>query len=310
MNGEAEARLLGVAATQLGLFTRAQAIGAGVTARMLRTRLTQGAWKRVYRGVFIVCGHEMSAAASHLAAVLAVDVDGTRSSHRAGAWLWDMTPHEQKPEVTLIKDVRVRPSQVRIHRTTTRLLEPKLRKGVPTTSAAETLLDLGAVVPLHKVQDALDRGIARRIVTPMSALAELNRRGGMAVRGTGPLRALLDDAGLTGSHKPSVLEAKTRRLIRKAGLPQPECELVVGANGEYRLDFSWPQLLLAIEVDGWMYHSSFAAFHGNKTRKNSLTLEGYAVLEYTWIHVTKSPSTVVREVQAAYAARSGLLVGR
>jgi hypothetical protein len=310
MNWEAEATLLAVAASQLGLFTVRQALASGVTRKMLRTRIAQGAWRRIHRGVFVVEGHAMTPEAAHLAAVLAADVEGTRSSHRAGAWLWGMTPYEQKPEITLVSDVRIRLKDVRVHRTKTRLLEPVVRKGVPATTAAETLLDLGAVLELEKVQDALDRGIASKILTPMSALAELERRGRMGVRGTAHLRTLLDHAGMTGSHHPSVLEAKTRRLIQKAGLPQPECELVVGKNGEYRLDFTWPELMLAVEVDGWMYHASTAAFVGNKSRKNALTIDGYSILKYTWIHVTKTPTTVTRELRAAYAARSRLLVGR
>lgn len=310
MNGEAEARLLAIAATQLGVFALVQATECGVTRAMIRTRLAQKAWERIHRGVFRVCGHPALPEATHMAAILATGVASARSSYRAGAWLWDMTQYEQKPEVTLTSDTRIRIAGVRVHRTITTLDEPTIRKGVPTTNAAETLLDLGAVRPLSDVQRALDRGIASKTLTPMSALAELSRRGKEGVRGTAALRKLLDEAGLTGSHHPSVLEAKTRRLIKRAGLPQPECELVVGKNGEYRLDFCWPELLLAIEVDGWMYHSSLAAFYGNKSRKNTLTIEGYAVLEYTWIHVTKYPTVTMREMKTAYAARAGRLVGR
>lgn len=176
------------------------------------------------------------------------------------------------------------------------------------TTAAETLLDLGAVKQLHHVQAALDRAIGNRVLTPVAALAELDRRGKMGVRGTAALRCLLDDAGITGSHHPSVLEAKTRRLIQKAGLPQPQCELVVGKYGEYRLDFCWPELILVVEVDGWLYHSSLAAFQDNKTRKNSLSIAGHLILEYTWKHVTKEPATVISEMQTAYAARTRLFV--
>jgi hypothetical protein len=308
VNAEAEAQLVALAATQLGLFTLQQAFALGITRKMVRTRVSQGAWARVRAGVYIICGHRPDPAVAYLAAVLAAGASA-RASHRAAARLWEMTPFEQKPEITLVTSERVRLTGVRVHRTITPLSEPDSRRGVPTTTAAETLLDLGGVLPLDKVRDALDRGIAHKVLTPMSALAELNRRGGTGVRGTAHLRALLDDAGLTGSHRPSELEAKTRRLIQKAGLPQPRCELIVGNNGEYRLDFCWPELLLAIEVDGWMYHSSFAAFHGNKTRKNSLVIDGYSILEYTWKHVTQTPSTVMREISAAYSARRSVFVG-
>ncbi|MEY2468687.1 MAG: hypothetical protein QOF21_1385 [Actinomycetota bacterium] len=311
MREEAKARLLAMAKLlesaegQLGLFTTTQAREVGFTDAMLRTRLASKEVRRVHQGVYVFSGHQLSPAGVHLASVLAAG-DSARSTHRAGAWLWGMTSLEQKPEITTVGERACIPG-VRTHFTITPLGASVTRKGVPTSSAAETLLDLGAVLSPDKVRDALDRGIANKILTPMSALHELQRRGGVGVRGTATLRALLDAAGVAGSHHPSVLEAKTRRLIQKAGLPQPECELVVGAHGEYRLDFCWPDLMLAIEVDGWMYHSSSDAFHGNKTRKNSLTVAGYLILEYTWIHVTKTPSDVIRELRAAAEVRRRFL---
>ena len=306
MEADAEITLLAIAATQLGLFTLQQATDAGVTREMLRGRLRRRVWRRVYRTVFIIEGHPTTPASVHLASVLACG-ESARSSHRAGAWLWNMTAHEQKPEVSVVgHHPRIR--DVRIHRTLTLLETPVIRQGVPVTSAAETLLDLGAVKELRDVQAALDRAIANRVVTPVAALAELNRPGKIGVRGTTALRQLLDTAGITGSHHPSVLEAKMRRLIQRAGLPQPDCELVVGKHGEYRLDFCWPELQLVIEVDGWLYHASTAAFTRNKTRKNRLTVAGYSIIEYTWVHVTKTPAAVVREIQDAYAARTRLFV--
>lgn len=307
MDAEAEARLLAIAATQFGVFTIQQARDAGVTQPTIRTRVARSAWRPVHRGVYFVGGHRMSEVGVHMASVLA-GVESTRSSHRASAWLWGMTPHPQKPEVTTF-GARSRISGVRCHLTLVPLGPPAVRRGVPVTSAAETLLDLGGVVARLKVREALDRAVANRVLTPMDALAELERRGHVGVRGTAPLRSLLDEAGVTGSHHPSLLEAKTRRLIKRAGLPQPECELVVGNSGEYRLDFVWPDLLLAVEVDGWMYHSSFEAFHGDKSRKNALTIEGFAILNYTWMHVTRTPSTVIRELRAAFAAKSSPLLG-
>ena len=307
MDFESEGRLLAIAGRQFGVFTTDQARDAGVSRSTLRTRVEKGVWQRVHRRVYFVGGHAMTQGATHLASVLAA-TPGSRASHRAAAWIWGLTPHPQKPEITTT-DGRSRISGVRCHFTETDLGEPQLQRGIPVTSPAETLLDLGGVLTTAQVRDALDRGIANRVVTPMDALAELRRRGTIGVRGTAALRALLDASGVSGSHHPSVLEAKTRRLIQRAGLPQPECEFVAGVNGEYRLDFIWPDLKLVVEVDGWMYHSSFEAFHSDKTRKNALTIGGLCILGYTWVHITRTPRTVIDELRLAYAARSAALVG-
>lgn len=307
MDAETEAALVALAESQLGLFTLRQGAAIGLTKEIRRTKLEHGGIRHVVGDVYRFAGHPLAVEGRHLAAVLATGAS-SRATHRAGAWLWGMTPHQQKPEITTT-DGRYRIKGIRTHFTTTELTRPEVRLSVPVSSAAETLLDLGAVVSLEKVQSALDRGIANRVVTPMSALAELERRGGTGVRGTASLRALLENAGISGSHAPSVLEAKSRRLFKRAGLPQPECELIVGKNGQYRLDFCWPELMLAVEVDGWMYHSSTAAFHNNKTRKNALVVDGYAILEYTWKHVTETPDMFVREVRTAYRARTPSLFG-
>lgn len=82
--------------------------------------------------------------------------------------------------------------------------------------------------------------------------------------------------------------------------------MIAGPKGEYRLDFPWPDILLVAEVHGWQYHSSFAAFHDGMTRQNVLTLDGYAFLNYSWKHVTRSPATVVRELTATFWKRMGL----
>jgi len=91
-----EERLLALAATQLGLFTIAQARACGITRATIRNRLVRGVWVREHQGVFSVAGLPPSPARAHLAAVLAAGKDA-RSSHRAAAWGWKMTPFEQLP---------------------------------------------------------------------------------------------------------------------------------------------------------------------------------------------------------------------
>ena len=182
------------------------------------------------------------------------------------------------------------------------------RLGIPTLPVERCLVDLGAVLPTVLVQKGLDRAIGLKLTTPMRVLAELNRLAKSGREGVGPLRALLDEAGVTGSHQPSVLESETRRLFKQAGLPQPACEMTAGPQGEYRLDFPFVDAMLDIEVDGWQYHSSSEAVFSDCSRQNTLTLEGYAFLRYTWRHVMREPKQVVAEVRAAYRARVALFV--
>lgn len=288
----------------MAMFTRGQASALGLTRDDLRGERDRGVLELPFPDLFALSGVPWTMARRHLAAALAAG-EGARVTHRAGAWAWKLTPFDQKPEISIPLDRSVRLKDVRIHRSSDLPGEIVTRRGLPTTGVNRVLIDLGAVKP-ESVCDALDRAVARRYTTPMQVRAELDELARRGRRGVGAARALLDQAGVTGSHPPSVLEAKTRRLIRDAGLPQPRCELISGVNGEYRLDFCWPELLLVVEVSGWQYHSSFDAFHQGMTRQNSLTIEGYALLEYSWLHITRHARRVVAEIGAAHRARSTL----
>ncbi|MEY2398982.1 MAG: hypothetical protein QOJ00_2156 [Actinomycetota bacterium] len=303
---EAVARVQTVAAKQQGLFTLRDALNAGVSRSTLRTRLRRGDWVHERTGVFAVGGLRKSPIRALTGAHLAVG-PGAIASHRSAAWLWGLTPYAQRPEFSLPRERFTRVKDVRTHRLDDLDLgEAVDRLRLPTTPVPRTLIDLGSVFDHGNVRLALDRAIGLKHTNPMQVLRELQLLAEHGRSGVGKMRAILDEAGVTGSHPPSALEAKTRPLFRQAGLRDPDCELVAGPNGEYRLDFPFPEAMFTVEVDGWQYHSSFDAFHGDRTRQNALTIEGYAFLRYTWLHVTRMRQTVVREVRAAYNARVGL----
>jgi very-short-patch-repair endonuclease len=72
-------------------------------------------------------------------------------------------------------------------------------------------------------------------------------------------------------------------------------------TGEYRLDFAYPELKLAIEVDGYVWHFSPEHTGRDNNRRNKLTLQGWQILVYTWREVADEPERVAREIAAAYA---------
>lgn len=304
---ETRGQLHVVARGRLGLFTYDDAEQAGLTRDQLDTDQRFGLVERPYHSVYAIAGIDWSPARRYLAATLAGG-EGSRTTHRPGAWLWGLTPYEQRPEISIPSDRYMKIKGVRVHRASDLPETLVLRMRVPTTGVGRVLIDTASVLSRSKARDALDRAIARKLVTPMNVLAELNELARRGRPGVGAMRRLLDEAGVTGSHAPSVLEAKTRRLIKEAGLPQPECEFVAGENGEYRLDFVWPDLMLVVEVDGWQYHSSFEAFYQGMTRQNALSLSGYGFLKYSWMHVTREPRLVVDEMRTAYRARTALFV--
>ncbi len=68
-------------------------------------------------------------------------------------------------------------------------------------------------------------------------------------------------------------------LVRRAGLPEPRLRVhVLG----YRLDFLWPELKLAAEVDAYGTHGSPARFESDRCRDaRLLTEKGIVVIRLT-----------------------------
>jgi hypothetical protein len=71
--------------------------------------------------------------------------------------------------------------------------------------------------------------------------------------------------------------------IRALGLPEPECEYRFARPRQWRFDFAWPALLLAVEVEGGSWnggrHTSGAGFAADCEKYNEATLRGWARAE-------------------------------
>ncbi len=68
------------------------------------------------------------------------------------------------------------------------------------------------------------------------------------------------------------------------------------------MDFAYPELLLAIEVDGWESHGAPAAMGKDFVRQNGLVPYGWRVLRFTWRQVVRQPHKVAAAIAAARAA--------
>jgi hypothetical protein len=284
-----------LAARQYGLVTHAQALAAGVTDRQISGRVRSGRWRRLYRAVFVVAGAPATRHQSLLAAVLACG-DEAVASHGGAAWLWGLAD-EPTLDVTVPRRCGPRTAGVRVHRRDG--VRRVVRQGVPATTPLRTLLDLDAAL----LDDAVDRGVASRLFTVAGLEAQLNRVGRSGRAGVGPLREALARRVAHESRPASVLESRMGRLLRAAGLPPPVPEYAVG---RYRLDFAWPELRLAVEVDGYRRHSSWDAFRDDRSRQNDLIAAGWVVLHFTWDDVCNRPEEVAAQIASVlFSLRAG-----
>lgn len=214
--------------------------------------------------------------------------------------MWSLIPSPglDRVEVTVASGGRKR-LDIEIHRTA-RLDRKDTRRieGIPVTSPARTLLDLSTVLPASPLERAVAEAEVRRLVRRSEPLVQLNRHRGR--RNVGALRALLDRDGgpaLTRSRA----EEELLRLVRAASLPPPQTNVRIGG---YEVDFLWREKRVVVEVDGFAFHSSRAAFERDRRRDAELQGRGFTVIRVTWRQLVDEPEAVIARIAAALARAS------
>jgi very-short-patch-repair endonuclease len=90
-------------------------------------------------------------------------------------------------------------------------------------------------------------------------------------------------------------------MLRLARLPEPVPQYEVRIKGRLlaRVDLAYPEIRLAIEADGYRYHSGRVAWQRDLQRRNSLTSIGWRVIHVTWNDVVSGGTKVLAEIQHA-----------
>jgi hypothetical protein len=189
---------------------------------------------------------------------------------------------------------------VNVHRT--RLLEPRdftAIDGIPVTSLARTLLDLGAVVPAADLLKAIDRAERMRIFDLSAGLEVLDRARGR--KGARALRRAL--AAYEPSMQKSRLERRFKRLLESApDIAQPRFNaLVDGETATHEVDAFWPEHRLAVQVDGFDFHRTRRDREQDADSDADLELAGHRVMRFTWDDVTTHGERTLRRIRLASA---------
>jgi predicted transcriptional regulator of viral defense system len=300
---EAPQALALVAARQLALFTTSQAIDAGFTEWAIRRNLRTGAWVRVRHGVLAVGGSPATWEQSVLAAVMATGPHAV-ASHDTAAELWNLPELGARTlEVTTDRPSWGRQPGVRSHRTITFLGEEHtVRHGIPVTTVARTIVDVSARYSVVQLGEAVDEAMRKgrlRLDALRRCVTEVSPAPGRRMsRVHHVLRKRLP------GYEPgeSDLEMRVLRAVVGAGLPEPVQQYRVALAGRRcRIDLAYPELALAIEVDGWEHHRTRTAFDSDRARENDLVAAGWRVLRFT---SRSEPAEIARLVAALLAELS------
>jgi hypothetical protein len=98
----------------------------------------------------------------------------------------------------------------------------------------------------------------------------------------------------------SWLEQEALRIIARAGLPVPRCqvELRKAGGGVARVDLLWDDGRLVVELDGHGTHATRRQRQADSERAARLGLAGWQVVHFTYEDVVERPEYVVATITA------------
>ena len=274
------------------------ASGLNLTPRQRDVCCETGALRRLFRGVFIDPAHPWSPD-QDLAAAVAAGGPLSGAWARSSAFMWGMwSEHPAKPEIVVpwgrtrsIPDVIVRRSRALdssrlTYRNHIRVVKPLI-----------TALDLGVVVSILEVGDAIIRGRQKKLFSTSDVEEIIERFARPGRTGITAARKALALIMIGDKPAESVLEFRFHLLASRHNLPPYSYQhlVMVGKRKRY-IDFAYPEVMLAIEVDGYDQRDSSESLERDDRRQNELALLGWQFLRFTWNRVQFDPAGVAADV--------------
>jgi very-short-patch-repair endonuclease len=169
---------------------------------------------------------------------------------------------------------------------------------IPVTTVTRTLIDIAGFERAEVVEEALDDALRRGLLTLSRLRWRLRETGGRGRQGTLLLGTLID-ARNSPAVPQSVFETRLLRVIRRSGLPMPAIQHEVKTQrGTAILDLAYVQERVAIEADGFRWHSSRQQWDRDRARNNALAMLGWTVIHVTWLQLRDRPDEVLEAIRA------------
>jgi hypothetical protein len=285
------------AAKQHGSFTWRQA-RFEYTSSEIQTLLRNGAWVRVFRGVYRDSATPMCAPLAVEAARLSMDADAAIACYMTAAQLHGFAVIDDPVTHVLSYDSRTtRRGRLYVHRdwvtpeTVTTVDDTMTtRPGRTAVDLARTLRRLDAIATLDV---ALRRGVSRDVLRD-EAVRHWTKRG---IRQARELIALAD------ARAESPMESRTRLRCIDADLPRPVPQFEVWAGRmRYRLDLAWPEARIGLEYESTEWHTGAAAMSRDNPRHNALTNLGWTMFYATADEVYRRPEAFTSPIRRALAS--------
>lgn len=301
-----------------GLVTRRRVLAAGLSEEQVDRAVADGLLCVVASGVYRVRGAPQTERMAIAAAVLAAG--GGASFATAGSLLRLETPLHAVPVDVSVENDRVHPRVRRVEvETTSRSFHPvavhRCRAvdgsrvtvdGIVCSDPARTLLDLATRLRVDELGDAVERALRLGLINPAVLARRFEQLGGQGRKGAANVREVL--AQTRPGPLDSKLEGRAWRMLLRSPLAEPRRQLWVQVAGGqwYRIDFAWPELLLAVETEGFEWHSGRARWKADRLRVAALERLGWRVLVVTWDDVVLRTAETLERIATVLAERRAL----
>lgn len=292
-----------ILARQHALVLSRQLTDRGVHRQALKRLVDRGIWQREDDGLYGPTGVPMTWRRRLMAAAL-IGPPGTVISHRAGAALVGVGGlHEPTPEVSIPRGTSLRRPWLIAHESTDLdLASPITVDGIPVTDRCRLAVDLGSVVSFGRYKHTIRELRHGHGVTSAALLRAYLRHSRRGRNGCGALRDWLDRYFDVAGVSESGIELVVLDALLDAGLPAPVRQLWVRSGGHaYRLDLAYPQLMLAIEVDG-AQHGDVDIRADDALRSERLAAAGWRVIRIRATHLASDLAEAIATVRSVVRA--------
>lgn len=285
-----------------GVASRNQLLRA-VPPTVLDGHVGRGQLQRVFPHVYASRRNTISEQ-TRLRAALVHAGEGAALSHTTALHVWGVLPLRQPLHLTIDQSSRRAGTQgLVVHRRNhfDVAAHCSLVRGLRLTDLARSLVDAWPLLePQERRPLLLDVVREQRTTTKQlrSSMAERPNVGGR--------RALAQAVDLAEDGCQSELEAMgVLSVFRHRSLPPSVGQFaVVLDDSQVLLDRAWPEVKLAVELDGARFHTSPADRRRDLARDAALAAAGWVVLRFTYADVLRGPDGVRARVLAVYRTRA------
>ena len=271
-----------------GLVTTEQLLSV-VNRKTLASHLAAGAIVRVWHGVYALHPPDT---VGRLAALELVTGRPIVACMATAAQFHGFGIERDSRVHVLDPGVRIRPNRdLMVHQ---RLGAPLVKVGGRLITAPDwTAVEVARTQRRRRVLATLDAALRSGACSPVALQAAVDEQRGR--RGIVAVRDLLPFADPLAE---SPMESEARLVFLDGGLPTPalQHEIIDRYGQLWRVDFAWPEAMLAAEYDSMQWHANPEAWKRDRLKVARLADCGWSVVQFVVDDVRRYPDDLVARV--------------